>query len=383
MLENLLSLLPFLVDYDSPWVRPAAALLVIIIAFLARGIFTRIIFKLILRLTFKTGTHIDKAIVQAFENPVKTLILVVGLYLALGCLQPGPNVMEFALTLLRSIIIILIAWGLYKAVGGEVLEEVGEKLSIDQIIIEFSAKVIRFVIIALTIAIIAQEWDYDVNGFIAGLGLGGLAFALAAKDTVANIFGGIVIMLDKPFDVGDWILTPSVEGTVEEMSFRSTKVRTFPNALVTVPNTVLANEAVTNWTRMNKRQITFNLGVTYTTPRAKLQTCVRRIKDMLQKHPAVHPDTIFVRFNSFGDNSLNIFLYFFTRTTVWAQYLEVREELNFKIMEILEEEGVSVAFPSRSLYFEERLETAVVPNSDANFYNGAVSAEPEEQTEQL
>ena len=99
---------------------------------------------------------------------------------------------------------------------------------------------------------VAQEWDYRIDGFIAGLGLGGLAFSLAAKDTLSNVFGGLVVILDKPFSIGDWIKTPSVEGTVEDISFRSTKVRTFAQALVTVPNATLANEPVTNWTRMGK-----------------------------------------------------------------------------------------------------------------------------------
>jgi len=213
------------------------------------------------------------------------------------------------------------------------------------------------IIIALAIVIIVQEWNYDISGLVAGLGLGGLAISLAARDSVANIFGGVIIILDKPFAVGDWIMTPSVEGTVEEMSLRSTRVRTFANALVAIPNAVLANEAITNWTRMHKRRVSFHLGVTYTTPRQKLQTCVNRIKDLLENHPEVHPDLIMVRFEQFAGSSLDIFIYFFTKTKVWAEFLAVREEINFKIMEILEQEGVSIAFPSRSVYFENRLET--------------------------
>jgi len=266
--------------------------------------------------------------------------------------------MEIITRLFRSVIIILISSGFYNLVGGPAVTEIGVRLEVEKTIVGFVTKVFRFIIVALTITIIAQEWDYDVSGFIAGLGLGGLAFALAAQDAAKNIFGGIVILLDKPFAVGDWIMTPSVEGTVEEMSFRSTKVRTFPNALVTVPNSVLANEALTNWTRMKKRQITFRLGVTYTTPRKKLQSIITRIKELLDNHPEIHPDTIFVRFDQFNDSSLDIFLYFFTKTTVWAEFLQVKEDINFKIMEILEKEGVSVAFPSRSIYFENQLKKA-------------------------
>ncbi|MFA1822484.1 mechanosensitive ion channel family protein [Virgibacillus oceani] len=120
------------------------------------------------------------------------------------------------------------------------------------------SRTLRIVIIAISFSIIAQEFGYDVNGFVAGLGIGGLAFALAAKDALANMFGGIIIITKKPFTIGDWVLTPSVEGTVEDISFRSTKVRTFAQALVTVPNATLSNEPITNWSKMGKRQITFN-----------------------------------------------------------------------------------------------------------------------------
>ena len=110
------------------------------------------------------------------------------------------------------------------------MQELTKRLDLDRSILDFLAKLFRVLIVALAVIIIAQEWDYDVNGFLAGLGLGGLAIALAAKDAAANIFGGIVIVLDKPFSVGDWIHTPTVEGTVEEISFRSTKIRTFAQA---------------------------------------------------------------------------------------------------------------------------------------------------------
>lgn len=238
------------------------------------------------------------------------------------------------------------------------IDAVSKKLNwdIDRILIPFLSKSIRFVVVAIAISVVAQEWGYEIGGLVAGLGLGGLAFALAARDAVANIFGGIVIITEKPFSIGDWIETPSVEGTVEDITFRSTRVRTFAQALVTMPNSTLANEPITNWTRMGKRRITFHLGVTYSTPRHKLETSVRRIRNMLEQHPEIDQETLFVHFDKFAGSSLDIFLYFFTKTTDWGKWLEVKEDCNLKIMEILEEEGVSIAFPSTSVYFETPLE---------------------------
>ena len=358
MIETLTQTWDQFINLEGIWWRLAIAGLIFLLSLLVRKIFTRFIIVLMYKMTYRTRTGVDSAIVSAFENPLRGLIVVIGIFLALAYLSLSPAVMGALSHLLRSAIIIFIAWGFYNLAGVDLLKEFSEKLRFDHGISEFIAKVLRFIVIALAISIIAQEWGYNVNGFLAGLGLGGLAFALAAQDTVANIFGGIVILMDKPFSVGDWIFTPSVEGTVEEISFRSTKIRNFANARVTVPNKVVANEAITNWSRMQKRQVSFHLGLTYNTPRAKLQSCIHKIKDLLKNHPGVHPDVIFVNFDKFSDSSLDIFFNFFTKTTAWGDFMAVKEELNFKIMDILEEEGVSVAFPSRSIYFENKLKTA-------------------------
>lgn len=338
---------------DPRWIQGMLAALIFFVFVLARGIFTRVIFTLVLRLLRKTKTDADEKILLAFEHPLKNIFLALGLYFALLYLPLSETTTNLVTTAFRSVVVIFAAWGFYNCTVSMPFKGFGEKLRIDRVLIDFLLKILRVIIVTLAAIMIVQQWGFDVNGFIAGLGLGGLAFALAAKDAVANVFGGVVIILDKPFTVGDWIYTPSVEGTVEEISFRSTKVRTFAQALVTMPNSVLANEPITNWTRMGKRRITFNLGVTYSTPREKLKQCVERIRTMLETHPDIHQETIFVRFDQFNESSLDIFLYFFTVTTRWGEYLQVKEDVNFKIMEILEQEGVSVAFPSRSIYMEK------------------------------
>ena len=334
----------------------AAAIILVFV--LIRNVIVKYLFNFILKLPKRSQTPLDTNILVAFEKPIKTFLVILGLYVASLYLPLRPAVDLFILQAFRSFIIILLSWGGYNLISSSVLlQEISKRfnIEIDPILIPFMSKLFQFIIVALALSIIAQEWGYDVNGFIAGLGLGGLAIALAAKDTVANIFGGIVIITEKPFSIGDWIQAPSVEGTVEDMSFRSTRVRTFANALVTVPNSVLAGQAITNWTRMGKRRVSFHLGVTYTTPREKLKRCVDRIQEFLDTHDDVHKDLIFVKFDTFGASSLDIFIYFFTISTQWAEFMKVKEDINFNIMKILEEEGVSVAFPSRSLYFENNL----------------------------
>lgn len=348
------------VDSLLPWFsRIAVACGIFLLVFLLRKYLVRRVFLFLLKLTSKTKTNLDNYLVMALERPLRLFFIILGVYLALIYLPLDVEANILLSRLFRSTLVILAALSIYNLVGNQEIfaEEMSNimNINVDRILIPFFSKILKFVVVVLAISVILQEWDYDINGFIAGLGLGGLAFALAAQQTLSNMFGGIVIITDKPFSIGDWISTPSVEGTVEDINFRSTKIRTFAQALVTVPNAVLSNEAITNWTRMGKRQITFNLRVNYNTPQEKLEKCLAEIKTMLQNHPGVHKETIFVNFHSFEDSWLNIFLYFFTVTTNWGEFLRVKEDVNFKIMSILEKENVSFAFPSTSLYFENNI----------------------------
>jgi MscS family membrane protein len=338
----------------------------IFLAFLLlRKVFVSYVFKFLLRMAGKIPTDVLKNILTVFERPARVLFIILGLYFSLLYLPYVDAAQDIITRLFRSSIIVLVAWGIYNLdiVYSGLLKNIGKNIGIqfDEIIVPFLSKIIKLITVLLAISIIAQEWDYEVSGFIAGLGLGGLAFALAAQDSLSNLFGGMVIIVDKPFTVGDWISTPSVEGIVEDITFRSTKVRTFAQAIVTVPNSKLANEPITNWAAMGKRQITFHLKVAYSTPRAKLEKCVERIKTMLIKHPDVHKQTIFVVFDRYNDSSLDIFLYFFTITTVWQEFLMVKQDINFKIMRILEEEGVSMGLPTTNVHLESRPDLKVNP----------------------
>lgn len=333
------------------------ALGIVVGFFIFSRLFARYLVAFMLYLTHKTKTNFDTKFVEAFKKPITLLIVLLGIYLAV--LYVSPYTIDapqhgIISSIFSTLFVILIFSGFYNLVdsSSDLLLRFGRKYKLDHIVLSFFSKVLRFVIIALSLPIIANFWGIDINGFVAGLGIGGLAFALAAQDALSNIFGGLIIITEKPFTIGDWILTPDVEGTVEDITFRSTRVRTFAQALVIVPNSSLAKKPITNWTRMGRRQISFHLRVNYSTPRNKLETCVRRIRQLLTDHPGIHPQTLFVNFDRFSDSSLDIFVYCFTRTTDWGEWLQVKEDILFKILGILEEEGVSVAFPSQSIYFE-------------------------------
>ncbi|NIK13045.1 mechanosensitive ion channel family protein [Alkalibacillus almallahensis] len=345
----------YIIHYDH-WYSLMIAGAIFLGFLVAKGLFAKYIFKLILAVTHKTKSDLLDYIVKSYEKPVGWLFVIVGVYIAVHYVPFLEQDNELFRHFIRSSVIIVITWGLYNLASSSslILMKINDRISlkIDQILIPFISKAIRFIVIAISFSIIAQEFGYEVSGFVAGLGLGGLAFALAAQEVIKNLFGGVVIITEKPFTMDDWIETPSVEGIVEDITFRSTRVRTFAESLVTIPNATLSNEPITNWSEMGKRRIYFNLGVEYSTPKEKLETVVERIRELLENHDGIHPETIVVRFTEYNNSSLDIMLYFFTKTTEWEEHVKIKEDINLQIMDILSEEDVSVAFPTRTLYLD-------------------------------
>jgi len=306
----------------------------------------------------KTKFNIDTQIVAAFQKPVTNFFLVLGLYFALKVLISA----GIPITILDidkafgSVIIILIYWGLYNLTGeSSLLFEKMHKaydVKVDKILFPFISKILKLILLALVITIIAEKWGYNIQGFVAGLGLGGLAFALAAKDAAANIIAGICIIVDKPFTIGDWISSGILEGSVENIDFRTTKIRAIDQSLIIVPNSQLTIQAVTNFSRRGKRRVSLNLELNYKTPKENLENCVANIRSMLEIHPQVNKKGILVRLDKFSTSSLDILVCFFADTPDYDEYFKIKEDINFKIIDILQRDGVSMALQSTSIYVE-------------------------------
>lgn len=211
----------------------------------------------------------------------------------------------------------------------------------------------RVVVLAMGVLTFLQVLNYPVGSLLAGLGIGGMAIALAAKDTLANLFGSLVILVDRPFTVGDWVEIDDYEGTVEEVGLRVTRIRTFANSLISIPNGTLTTKAVNNWSKMQKRRISLDIGVTYDASPEQLKVAVERLRELLREHPKVRNDFFIVNFKNFGPSSLDIFVYCFMDTTVWADYLDARQDLLLQIMTELNEMGLSLAFPTQTLHLRQ------------------------------
>lgn len=340
------------------WVMLGATLVLFV---LARRVVMNLLMKGLRALTGRTDTDIDDRMIEAFDPPLGWFVLTFGIYVSLLWPNFGDGVQDVVNHVYRLSVIIIVGWALVRSVNilTGALSTLAESTDteLDDYLVPLVGRVLRVVIIGIIIVIALQELGINVAGIVAGLGVGGLAFALAAQDTVANWFGALMIYTDRPFETGDWIKTSELEGVVEDIGLRSTRVRTFAKTVVSVPNRKLADDIIENFSRMPKRRVSFKLGVTYSTTPAMMEEAIERIRDLLRDHPEVDQTFWLVKFTEFGDSSLQIFVYFFTNTTDWGRYLSIRQEINLAIMHRFAEIGVEAAFPSTSVYMEN-------PNAD-------------------
>jgi len=221
---------------------------------------------------------------------------------------------------------------------------------LDDQLIPLIRRTLKLVVAVTAGVMIVQNLGYSVTSLVASLGVGGLALALAARDTVANLFGSLVIFTDRPFQIGDWISFGSVEGTVEEVGIRTTTVRRFDKASVMVPNSIFSTEAITNHSRRSIRRIDLNVGVAYATRGAQMQELLARLRKLVVEHPDIDQTFHFVHFVGFGASSLDVQVYCFSKSAVWTEHLAAKEDLMLRIMGIVDELGLEFAFPSRTVY---------------------------------
>ncbi len=249
-------------------------------------------------------------------------------------------------------------WALYSIsnVLENFLKSKAEKTetTLDDQLIPLAVRTLKLAIIIVGSLVIMQNMGINVLSLMAGLGLGGLAFALAAKDTAANFFGSLMILFDRPFEVGDWIIIDSVEGTVEDIGFRSTRVRTFYNSLVSVPNAQIVNANVDNMGKRAFRRVRMVLGLTYDTSPQKIEDFLKGIKNIIMNNTFARKEGFHVSFTDYGDSSLNILVYYFLKVPDWGEELIQKKNINIEILKLAENLNVSFAFPSRSIYLEKQ-----------------------------
>ena len=323
---------------------------------LVRNIFTKIVLHRIEKFTLRTETKLDDALVDALHKPVRFIPLVLGIFLATSYLELSEEVQVFATSLNKSLIAFTIFWALYRI--SEPLSALFNRAEnvLTVSMIQWLSKAIKVAFALLGAATILEIWGIQVGPLIAGLGLFGVAVALGAQDLFKNLIAGLFIIGERRFNPGDWVFVKDVvEGTVEEIGFRTTTIRQFDKSPVYVPNSKLSDNAVTNFSRMTYRRIRWVIGLEYGSTAKQLNTVREGIEAYLaSSDDYVQPEetTSFVRIDQFSDSSIDLLLYCFTHTTNWLEWLEIKEKLLLEIKKLVEDAGTGFAFPSRSLYLE-------------------------------
>jgi len=329
------------------------AFIVFIFFLLLKKFFTKVVIEFLLILARKTKTSLDDQIIIGLRDPIRFGFIVVGIHLFFKLIFVDN---AFITLVLESLIIYTIFWVIISLLDAlrdyifnynRIDKQHSKELS------AFGVRVAKWIIITIGISIVLHNWGINVTGIFASLGLGGLAFALAAKDTASNLFASIALLLDNSITKGEWVKVAGVEGVVEVVGMRTTKIRSFEKSLFTIPNHLIANNPIENFSRRGVRRIKMNIGLTYDTTSQQVESIVYQIREMLQKHPRVsQKETLLVNFNNFGESTLDIFVYAFTNTAQWSHYLDIREDIHIQIIKIVEDNSASFAFPSQSLYVE-------------------------------
>ena len=347
---------PFLSEsiFGIPFANLIAAIVVFSLILMLRKFFTFIVMEALLKLSQRTANNYDEKIISVLKGPLSFAFVVIALHLFFILIFKETETVK---KILNTMIIFDIFWAIIAIADAlrDVFHHATSKFNPDlaKEMGNFILKILKIFIGGIGLAAMLQVWGINVTALIASLGLGGLAFALAARDTAANLFGSFAILADKSIRIGEWIKVDGVEGVVEDIGMRTTKVRSFEKSLITVPNSIVANASIENFSRRGVRRIKMHIGLTYGTTSSQILKIKEEIEAMLRNHEGIsQKESLLVYFDTFGASSLDIFIYTFTQTADWAKYLEIREDIHIKIMQIVESNGSGFAFPSQSIYVE-------------------------------
>jgi MscS family membrane protein len=345
---------------DGTWFVVSQVFVVVFVTLLLDFFQKRLLKHLHAKL-LQTSRHWDHIFVESMRQPLTLLIWVVGITFAADILGKRTDVLVFeAAEPVRSLgVIVALSWFLFRFIRNmeqDILATAAAAgRNVDMTTVDAIGKLLR-VSVGITATLMAlQTLGFNISGILAFGGIGGIAVGFAAKDLLANFFGGLMIYLDRPFAVGDWIRSPdrNIEGTVEQVGWRLTVIRTFDKRPLYVPNATFSSIAVENPSRMSHRRIYETIGIRYDDA-GRMAAIIADVRAMLEAHPDIDAtQTLIVNFNSFAPSSLDFFIYTFTRTTNWVRYHEVKQDVLLKVVDIIGRHGAEIAFPTSTLHVPE------------------------------
>ncbi len=346
------------IDSKSIWMIQVFTIVFVtlMVSFFQKRIFNRLHKKL-----SATKNPWDDLLIGSAGPALGYLIWLLGILFAAELMQKHNDAAIFAvIEPMRDLgVIFILIYFVLRLIHGteqiliDIQTESGEH-DFDRHTVQAIGKLVRISVFITGALIILQKLGYSISGILAFGGVGGIAIGFAAKDLLANFFGGLMIYLDRPFKVGDWIRSDdkSIEGTVENIGWRLTRIRTFDKRPLYVPNSIFNNISVENPSRMTNRRIKETLGIRYDDVN-KMSTIVDQVKSMLKNHPAIDPrQTLIVNFNKFAPSSVDFFIYTFTKTTDWVLFHEIKQDVLLKVVEIIEKNGAEFAYPTSTLHVQ-------------------------------
>ena len=321
-----------------------------------RGIISKVVIKRLKNIAKRTTNKLDDSFVAAMEGPARFLPIVIGFFIASYYMSFSEDSRAIVDTINRTLITILIFWVMH-----QVIEPISYILSglnkiLTKELIGWITKSLKILIFILGLAAVLELWGIKIGPIIAGLGLFGIAVALGAQDLFKNLISGILVLVEKRFKIGDWILVEGIiEGIVEKIGFRSTIIRKFDKSIAIIPNFQFAENAVINISQTTNWKISWVINLQYDTTVEQLKTVRNEIEDYIKKNEDYKPELGYaVRVDKFANSSIDMYIRCFTKTDDWNEWLVVKERLVISIKQIVEKNKASFAFPSQSIYVEKK-----------------------------
>jgi len=311
----------------------------------------------------KTKNLWDDALLASVRKPSVFFVWLLGIGAALKITETKQDAdfVSIIQPIYEVTVVVLIAWcinNFIRNVEKNLLIPGNTAEPMDETTVMAIGRLLRLSVIISAALIVMQSFGYSISGVLAFGGIGGIAVGFAAKDLLANFFGGLMLYLDRPFTIGDWIRSPDreIEGTVEHIGWRLTTIRTFDKRPLYIPNSAFMTIGVENPSRMSNRRIKETIGVRYDDA-SKLPVIIEQVKDLLKAHPEIDTSqTLIVNFNYFGPSSLDFFIYTFTKTTDWVFFHEIKQDVLLKVMDVITRAGAEVAFPTTTVKLEDTVE---------------------------
>ncbi|RMG17289.1 MAG: mechanosensitive ion channel family protein [Deltaproteobacteria bacterium] len=346
----------------------AGLLALLLLAFFVRLIVMVLVAHQARRWMARLGASWAEDLLSRVDKPIGTLVAAGFFALFLPWLQLPVRVNLVGFLAARVVAAFSVVWAVYRLVDliAGWLEQKAKRTEtrLDDQLVPLVRSALKVFTVAIGVIFVLQNLDVDVASLLAGLGIGGLAFALAAKDTVANLFGAVTIFVDRPFQIGDWVVIDGTEGIVERVGFRSTRIRTFYNSLVAVPNQKVANAVIDNYGERKYRRAVARIGLTYDSKPEQIQAFVEGVRAIIQANPHTRKDYYEVHFNEFGDSGLIVLVYFFFKVPTWSDELREKHNVYLEILRLAEALNLDFAFPTRTLHVETLPEPGTYPHRE-------------------